>query len=105
MAIPTNRSPTMRENTMPSSRMFENKICLVTGGASGIGRAVVKMLAAEGAEGIAIADIDVGAAREIAEVCRSTPFLCGRTSLRSVISTMLSPKCWNVGDAWIAPPT
>ena len=67
MAIPTNRSPNMLENTMPPSRMLENKICLVTGGASGIGRAVVKLLAAEGAEGVVIADIDEGAAKEVAE--------------------------------------
>ena len=44
-------------------RRFENKVALVTGGASGIGRATVNRLAAEGAH-VIIADNNVGLANK-----------------------------------------
>ena len=40
-----------------------DKVCLITGGGSGIGRASAVMFAAEGAS-VAVADIDIGAAAE-----------------------------------------
>jgi meso-butanediol dehydrogenase / (S,S)-butanediol dehydrogenase / diacetyl reductase len=46
----------------PSARRFEGRVCLVTGAASGIGRAAVLRLAAEGASVIA-ADLDLAGAR------------------------------------------
>ena len=47
----------------PTSRRFEGRTCLVTGGANGIGRATALRLAAEGAT-VVIADIDLAGARE-----------------------------------------
>jgi NAD(P)-dependent dehydrogenase (short-subunit alcohol dehydrogenase family) len=39
----------------------------VTGGASGIGRALARRFAAEGARGVVVADIDAGLAHKVAE--------------------------------------
>ncbi len=49
----------------PRPRPFATRIALVTGGASGIGRAIVQRLAAEGAC-VVIADLDQTAAEELA---------------------------------------
>ena len=49
---------------------FEGKVALVTGGASGIGRAVVERLASEGAS-VVIADVDETAGLEVAEATGS----------------------------------
>lgn len=46
----------------------EGKVCLVTGGAGGIGSATARMLAREGGT-IIVADIDLDAAQEVAESC------------------------------------
>lgn len=44
---------------------FENKVALVTGGASGIGEAIAKRLASEGAK-VVVADINDDAAKDVA---------------------------------------
>ena len=43
------------------------KSVVVTGGASGIGRALAERFAAEGARGVTVADIDTGWAQNVAE--------------------------------------
>jgi NAD(P)-dependent dehydrogenase (short-subunit alcohol dehydrogenase family) len=43
------------------------KVVVVTGGASGIGRALCRRFAAEGARGVVVADIDAEGSREVAE--------------------------------------
>ncbi len=53
----------------PEARRFVGKSCLVTGAASGIGRAAVLRLAAEGAR-VAAVDIDLAGARETLALAR-----------------------------------
>jgi rhamnulose-1-phosphate aldolase/alcohol dehydrogenase len=50
----------------PPRGEFAGRVALITGGASGIGRAAARMLAARGAH-VVIADRDVGGAEEVAE--------------------------------------
>jgi NAD(P)-dependent dehydrogenase (short-subunit alcohol dehydrogenase family) len=51
---------------MPAEAEFSRKICLVVGGASGIGRETVLLLAAKGAH-LVIADSNDRGAKEVAE--------------------------------------
>ncbi len=46
---------------------IRNRVVLVTGGAQGIGRAMVERFAAEGARGIGVADLDGPGARKVAD--------------------------------------
>ena len=54
----------------------EGKVIVVTGGASGIGRAMCLRFHEEGARAVAVADIDERGAREVAEATQGLAFRC-----------------------------
>lgn len=62
---------------------FANKVCVVTGGASGIGAACAKAFAAEGAK-VIIVDVNEAGARSVAEACNGTAFACDISNEESV---------------------
>jgi NAD(P)-dependent dehydrogenase (short-subunit alcohol dehydrogenase family) len=69
----------------PTARRYVDKVCVVTGAANGIGRAVVLRLAAEGAAAVA-ADIDRAGASETVALAAAGNHLAARVDVRSVAS-------------------
>jgi NAD(P)-dependent dehydrogenase (short-subunit alcohol dehydrogenase family) len=55
---------------------LKNKIAVVTGAASGIGRALARRFKAEGAQHIVVADIDRAGAAALAQEIDGTPMVC-----------------------------
>ena len=59
-----------------------DKVVVVTGGGSGIGRALCRRFAAEGARAIAVADLNESRAREVAAEIGGLAFKYGRRRRR-----------------------
>jgi len=74
------------------ARRFEGKDCVVTGGGSGIGRAVAVRLAAEGGR-VAVLDINVDSARETLALCGADhQGLAAHMDVRSEISVTATAR-------------
>jgi NAD(P)-dependent dehydrogenase (short-subunit alcohol dehydrogenase family) len=54
----------------------QDKVCVVTGGANGIGRALAQRFAQEGARAVVVADIDLANAQQVAEGFGGTAMAC-----------------------------
>lgn len=66
-----NPEPLNPEPLNPESRRFTGRVAVVTGGASGIGAAVVRRLDAEGCAAVVVADVDETGAGKLARACPS----------------------------------
>lgn len=67
------------------------KICVVTGGASGIGTAICRHLAASGAQAVVVADLNEHAAKSLADEIGGTPVRCNvaqEMDIRRLIRTV-----------------
>lgn len=62
---------------------LQNKVCIVTGGASGIGKAIATLFAREGAQ-VVIADVDGGAAHSVAAEIGAIGVACNVASSSDV---------------------
>lgn len=58
---------------------LENKVAVVTGGASGIGRALARRFHAEGAKAVVVADVQEAALRAVAEEVNGRAWVCDVT--------------------------
>jgi NAD(P)-dependent dehydrogenase (short-subunit alcohol dehydrogenase family) len=54
----------------------KDKVCVVTGAAAGIGEAIARRYAREGAKGVILADLAVGPLRAVAEDIKGLPVAC-----------------------------
>lgn len=54
----------------------KDQVCVVTGGAHGIGRALAERFAAEGARAVVVADLDLAAAQQVASGFGGSAFGC-----------------------------
>ncbi len=79
----------MSASGAPGQRRFEGKVGLVTGGASGIGRAVAHRLAAEGAR-VVIADIDVEGGERVAVANDSITFMRADVSQGAEVEALVA---------------
>src|SRR5262245_45289273 len=56
---------------VPKLRSYQGGVAIITGGASGIGRALAEALSAQGAT-LVLADLQIGLAEEVADEIRKT---------------------------------
>lgn len=69
------------------------KVVVVTGGASGIGRALCRRFAKEGAEAVVVADRDATGAQEVAAECGGVPFtvdVAVETQVQALVSAVIA---------------
>jgi NAD(P)-dependent dehydrogenase (short-subunit alcohol dehydrogenase family) len=71
----------IKSGTLPTGERMRGKVCLVTGGGSGIGRATALRMAAEGAKAVVVAgrrEAEITREDEVERLVRTTIDRCGR---------------------------
>ena len=68
------------------------KIVVVTGGASGIGKALCQRFALEGAKAIVVADVDEGGARAVAQEIKGVAAVCDVRKEEDIINLVESTE-------------